>query len=103
MPHPIIASRQVQVAEACRRNSVTRLEVFGSAARGDFDEARSDIDFLVEFDKDPRVSPLDTYFGLKDDLEAIFGRSVDLVSAGSVRNPYIQASIERDRQVVYSA
>jgi predicted nucleotidyltransferase len=101
MPHPIIASRQVQVADACRRNGVTRLEVFGSAARGDFDEARSDIDFLVEFGRDPRVSPLDTYFGLKDDLEAIFGRSVDLVSAGSVRNPYILASIERDRQLVY--
>lgn len=50
-----------------------------------------------------RVSPLDAYFGLKDALEAMFGRPVDLVSMGSVVNPYVKAAIDRDRQLVYAA
>ncbi len=80
-----------------------RLELFGSAARDDFDEACSDLDFLVQFDSADNKNPLDIYFGLKDDLEFVFGRQVDLVSKGSVRNPYVLASIERDRQLVYQA
>ena len=101
--NPVVESRRAQVAELCRQRRVKRLELFGSAARDDFDEAHSDIDFLVELDNDPQVSPLDAYFGLKDALEAIFGRPVDLVSMGSIVNPYVMAAIERDRQVVYAA
>lgn len=101
--NPIVESKRAQVAELCRRSRVKRLELFGSAARDDFDEAHSDIDFLVELDNDPQVSPLDAYFGLKDALEAMFGRPVDLVSMGSIVNPYVMAAIERDRQVVYAA
>lgn len=100
---PIVESRRAQLAELCRRCRVRRLELFGSAARGDFNEAHSDIDFLVELDDDPQVSPLDAYFGLKDALEALFGRPVDLVSMGSVVNPFVKAAIERDRQLVYAA
>ena len=99
--HPIIEAKRQEVAELCRRSGVNRLEVFGSAARDDFDEARSDIDFLVELDANSKVSPLDAYFGLKDALEGIFGRAVDLVSEGAVANPYVLATIERDRQQVY--
>jgi predicted nucleotidyltransferase len=101
--NPVVESRRAQVAELCRQRRVKRLELFGSAARDDFDEAHSDIDFLVELDNDPQVSPLDAYFGLKDALEAMFGRPVDLVSMGSIVNPYVMAAIERDRQVVYAA
>jgi len=101
--NPVVESRRAQVAELCRQRRVKRLELFGSAARDDFDEAHSDIDFLVELDNDPQVSPLDAYFGLKDALEAMFGRPVDLVSMGSIVNPYVMATIERDRQVVYAA
>ena len=101
--HPIIESKRREVADICRSRGVRRLEVFGSAARGDFDESRSDIDFLVHLSDDPQDNPLDAYFGLKDALEAMFGRSVDLVSIGSVTNPYVKASIERDRQLVFAA
>ena len=101
--NPIVESKRVQVAELSHRNRVGRLELFGSAARDDFDAAHSDIDFLVELDSDPEVSPLDAYFGLKDALEAMFGRPVDLVSMGSVVNPYVMAAIDRDRQLIYAA
>lgn len=101
--NPVVESKRAQVAELCRQRRVKRLELFGSAARDDFDEAHSDIDFLVELDNDPQVSPLDAHFGLKDALEAMFGRPVDLVSMGSVVNPYVMAAIERDRHVIYAA
>ncbi|MCC7151149.1 MAG: nucleotidyltransferase domain-containing protein [Rubrivivax sp.] len=100
--HPIVATRREQLAELCRRRGVKRLDLIGSAARTDFDEARSDIDFVVDLGADPSVSPLDAYFDLKDALEALFDRPVDLISEGSVVNPYVRASIERDRQVVFA-
>lgn len=78
-------------------------EVFGSAARAsDFDPAHSDADFLVEFA--PGVEPgLHSIFGAKADLEALLGRGVDLVEPGAVRNPYVLASINRQRAIIFSA
>ncbi len=77
--------------------------MFGSAARAsDFDPARSDADFLVEFS--PGVEPgLHSIFGAKADLEALLGRSVDLVEPGAVRNPYVLASINRQHAIIFSA
>ncbi|MBV8575147.1 MAG: nucleotidyltransferase domain-containing protein [Acetobacteraceae bacterium] len=50
----------------CRCFHVRRLDLFGSAARGDFDPERSDVDFLVEFDReDPDALSLKTYFDFK--------------------------------------
>lgn len=88
----------------CRRNRVRRLELFGSAARGDFDPKRSDIDFLVEFDRDGgQPLSLKAYFEFKELLEALFGRPVDLVEPGEIRNPYLKASIARWREPVFEA
>jgi uncharacterized protein len=86
----------------CRRFHVRRLDLFGSAARGDFDPKRSDIDFIVEFERDTPLHPFDAYFGLKEELEALFGRKVDLVELNAVRNPYLKASIEQSRESVYA-
>ena len=87
----------------CRRPHVRRLDLFGSAARGDFDPEQSDLDFLVEFDRGAPQHPFEAYFGLKEALEELFARPVDLVEAGAVRNPYLEASIERSRQNLYAA
>ena len=99
--HPLIEQKRSEIARLCRQHQVRRLEVFGSAARvTDFDPDRSDADFLVEFE--PGSHPgLGTFFGLKDELESLLGRKVDLVAAGAVRNPYVLASIDRAREIVY--
>ena len=101
--HPLLSARQAEVAALCRGMGVQRLEVFGSAARDDFDEARSDIDLIVEFSDDPQRPVLRSFFGLRDALEQVLGRSVDLVSAGAVKNPFVRASIDADRQLLYEA
>lgn len=99
----LIESKRAEIAELCHRFHVRRLEVFGSAVGGEFDPAASDIDFLVEFDSDPRARSFAAYFGLKEALEALLGRPVDLVEAGAVTNPYLRASIERSREPLYGA
>ena len=101
---PLIEAQKQRIGELCRRFHVRRLEVFGSAARGDdFDPQRSDVDFLVEFDAHPDADSFGTYFGLKEALEALLGRPVDLVMPGAVENPYLKAAIDRSREPVYGA
>lgn len=100
---PLIEEKRAEVAELCRRKQVRRLEIFGSAARDDFDPSRSDLDFLVEFEPKSPVRGLDAYFGLKEELEALFGRPVDLVMPDAVRNPYVRAGIDKSRHLLYAA
>lgn len=82
---PLIEAKKAELEALCRRHHVRRLDLFGSAARGDFDASRSDIDFLVEFDRsNPEAMTLRTYLGLKESLEALLGRPVDLVDRQAV-------------------
>jgi predicted nucleotidyltransferase len=99
----MIEMRRGDIAELCRRFHVDRLDVFGSAARGsDFDPARSDVDLLVTYlpDHQPDIA---AYQDLRDALEALLGRPVDLVMDAAVENPFIRAGIERSRQAIYGA
>lgn len=102
--HPSIAAKRSQIAEICRRFHVRRLEVFGSAARADdFDETRSDADFLVELAADAPMGLFNAYFGLKHELQALLGREVDLVSPSAVENPFVRATIDRSRGKIYDS
>ena len=101
--HPIIENRTSEVAELCRRFHVRRLDLFGSATGEAFDPSRSDLDFLVEYDAMVPEFLVDSYFGLLEGLEALFQRSVDLVVARAIRNPYFTKSVEETRQPVYVA
>ena len=101
--HPAIAQHRSGISTICQRYRISRLEVFGSAARAvDFNPASSDADFLVEFAPDAQPG-LEAFFGAKADLEQLLGRGVDLVEPGAVRNPYVLASINRNREAVYAA
>jgi predicted nucleotidyltransferase len=91
------------LARLCQQFRVRRLELFGSATRDDFDDAASDLDFLVEFEKMPPAEYADAYFGLLAALESLLRRPVDLVVLSAVRNPYLRESIEQSRTVLYAA
>ncbi len=102
--HAAIADKREELAEVCRRYDVARLEVFGSAARGtDFNPDTSDADFLVEFDPNSDLPPLEQFFGLVDELREALGRPVDMVENHEFRNPYLRASINESREVVYAS
>jgi len=99
----LVESKRAELARLCERFSVRRLELYGSAARGGFDETHSDLDFLVEFGEVPAGHRADCYFGLLEALETLFRRHVDLTETGAIENPYFLASIEATREVLYAA
>ena len=87
----------------CRNRRVSTLEVFGSAVGDRFDDAESDLDFLVEFLPLQPGEHADAYFGLLEDLERLFERPIDLVMSRAIRNRYFKESIERSRVRLYAA
>jgi len=98
-----ITSRREEVAELCRKYHVQRLAIFGSAARGDFDPARSDVDVLVEFDEIPIAEYADNKHQLHDALERYFQRKVDLLTWKSIDNPYLLREVESTHELLYAA
>ena len=102
--HALVDTKRPAIAAADRRYGVRRLEVVGSAAREtDFDPEHSDIDFLVTFDTDADLVPLEQFFGLEDTLADLLGRPVDLIEAGAVTNPYLKREFEAARELVFAA
>jgi uncharacterized protein len=89
------------LAEFCRRWRIRELSVFGSVLREDFDP-KSDLDFLVSFEPGAPVD-IDRLLDMKEELEARFGRPVDLVEKEAMRNPWRKHEILKTRQVLYAA
>lgn len=98
----VLEPHLAEIPELCRRYGVTRLELFGSATTDAFDPEHSDLDFLVDFDDDPS-DLFHRYFGLKQALEALYERNVDLVMTTAMKNPYFIESANRTRRTVYAA
>jgi predicted nucleotidyltransferase len=99
----VLESKREQIAAACARHGVLRLDAFGSAVRGDFRPGDSDVDLLVEFGPMDVYARVDAYFDLLDDFRGILGTGVDLVMVDAVKNRYLAADIERTKQALYAA
>ena len=88
----------------CREFGITRLDLFGSAATGEFDPERSDIDFLVEYPPDYDFGPWAArHFELAERLEQLLGRRVDLVMVSAMRKPRFIEAVNQTRQLLYAA
>lgn len=99
----LIEAKSAELIQLCQHYGVQRLELFGSAARDDFDPQSSDLDFLVIFpDVDP-VAYADAYFGLLAALQELFEQPVELVVLSAVKNPYFLQKINSDRMLLYAA
>ncbi len=88
------------LAEVCRRYSVKELSLFGSAVRGEL-TPESDIDLMVEFVPGARVG-LIRFESLGEELEALAGRRVDLVTKRGLK-PWVRPAVLRDARVIYAA
>jgi predicted nucleotidyltransferase len=97
-----IEQKREQLAELCRQHRVQRLALFDSALREDFDPEHSDLDFLVEFEQLPTGAYADTYFGLIEALEHLFGRPVDLIVESAIKNPYFRESVAHNHALLYA-
>lgn len=96
----LIEDRLEAIRKLCRENGVARLEVFGSAARGDFRDGESDLDFVVAF-ADRSAGYADRYLALAEGLELLLGRPVDLVTERAIQDPEFRRAVDAARQVVY--
>lgn len=96
----LLKGRREVLEEICRRFGVRRLEVFGSALGEEFGDT-SDLDFLVEFEAPEVAGYADRFFGLKEALEELFGRPVDLVVASAITNPFFRQAVGQRKVLVY--
>ena len=100
---PLLDIRRSEIEGFCRKYRVKTLEVFGSAVDGSWDPMTSDLDFLVDFESLPPGQLFDHYFDLKDQLQTMFQRRVDLVSPDGIRNPIFLEAVNASRRVLYAA
>ena len=98
-------SRAVTIDECAGWNAIERVGA-GDAVqfnRDLVDDVRSDFDFLVSFKSEARRQAFDNFFDLKEGLAKVLGRSVDLLTADALRNPFLAREIETSRQNLYGA
>ena len=89
------------LAAYCRQAAITRLDVFGSTARGEAKRG-SDVDLMATFSRNPGLR----FFAMEDEMSAILGVPVHLLTRDSVEqmsNPYRRESILADAKVIYHA
>ena len=98
--HYHVPSKEALVA-LCKKHGIVRLEVFGSAATGKFNPETSDLDFIIDLGHDPEMAR--RFIDFANDLEEFFGRRVDLMMYGPIKNPYLKLSVDRSRELIYAA
>jgi uncharacterized protein len=90
-----------QIADFCRRWQIAELSAFGSVLRNDFG-TDSDIDLMIAFLPGAAWSLMD-WVQMRDELQTMLDRRVDLVEKRAIRNPFRRHSILNSSQVIYAA
>ena len=85
-----------RIFDLCRKHKVKTLSVFGSILTDRFND-ESDVDLLVDFEQvdHNKFDYVSNYFGLRDALELLFGRKVDLIEEKGLRNKYFIGGAQR--------
>lgn len=89
-----------KIQKISEKHRVKKLFAFGSILTNHFTK-KSDIDFLVQFSKIPLEDYFDNYMGLKDNLEKLLSRKIDLVEEQTLENPVLKHSINRTKKLLY--
>ena len=84
----------------CDTHKVKELYLFSSVLTDKFNDS-SDIDILIQFNQVDLLEYFDNYMDLKEKLEQLFLRPVDLVENQAIRNPIFRKVVEREKQLVY--
>ncbi len=96
----LIENNLQRIMTLCKKHKVHQLFVFGSILTNRFTE-ESDVDMVVNFNQIDLMDYADNYFALKDSLESLLGREVDLLEEKAIRNPILQKNINNTKQLVY--
>lgn len=98
MNMPPVQIKRIQ--ELCKANKVKTLFAFGSVTTGNF-HAASDIDLVVDFDENDPCKYTDLYFNLKNRLELLFNRSIDLLEERAIRNRMFRKQLDETKVLIY--
>ena len=84
----------------CEKHKVKQLYLFGSVLNNTFTNS-SDIDLLIQFYQVDLQDYFDNYMDLKEELEKLFDRQVDLVEDHAIRNPIFRKVVDREKKLIY--
>lgn len=88
------------IIKLCKKHKVIELYVFGSILTDKFNK-QSDVDLLIEFGDVDIYNYFDNYIELKESLENILKRPVDLLENKTVKNPILRKVIDRNKKLIY--
>ncbi len=90
-----------KIADFCRRNYIRELALFGSVLRDDF-RSDSDVDVLVTFAPGAKIGLFELTH-IEQELQAMFGRKIDLAEKPGLRNPFRRHAILKSMEVIYAS
>jgi predicted nucleotidyltransferase len=100
MIQPHLELPRDKIIEFCKKYPIRKLSLFGSVLRDDF-RPDSDVDVLVEFEPEAKISYFDLA-GMQIDLEEILGRPVD-IGTPDMLSTYIRMNVLEGAQVLYES
>ncbi len=95
-------ANEQQLQDTCKAFRVKSLYVFGSFASGEM-TADSDIDLLVEFERESYSGAFEQLMDFKEQMEKHFQHPIDIIVNRPFRNPHFQDEVNRTKQLVYAA
>ncbi len=89
-----------RIKQLCKECRVKNFSVFGSVLTDNF-SSDSDIDFVVDFYENDPIKYTDLYFQLKEKLEKILNRQIDLIEERGIKNSFFRKEIDESKVVLY--
>lgn len=89
-----------RIKKLCKQYRVRTFSAFGSVTREDF-RSDSDIDFVVDFEENDPFIYTDLYFQLKEKLEKLLKRQIDLIEERGIKNPYFRKELYKTKILIY--
>lgn len=86
----------------CEKHKVGRLYTFGSVLTSAFND-ESDVDFLVDFKIQDIEKYVSNFFNLKEKLETLFKKEIDLIEYNAITNPYFKEEVDETKMLVYES
>jgi hypothetical protein len=88
------------IKKLCEQYKVKTFAAFGSVTRDDFEDD-SDIDFVVDFEERDPFKYTDLYFQLKEKLEGLLKREIDLIEERGIKNQFFRKELDSNKIHIY--
>ncbi|MBU2951372.1 nucleotidyltransferase domain-containing protein [Tamlana agarivorans] len=88
------------IKKLCKQYKVRSFAAFGSVTRDNFNN-ESDYDFVVDFDENDPFEYTNLYFELKDKLEKLLKRQIDLIEHRAIKNKYFKKELDETKILIY--